>query len=91
MKWTARSCDLVWRAWDEEESVVFHVPSGATHVLNRISSAALRELEDRPLAPDELASRVSRSLGCPDDGALRGYVDELLVGFDRLGLVEPAP
>jgi PqqD family protein of HPr-rel-A system len=90
-KWTARSGDLLWRAWDDEESVVYHVPSGNTHVLNRVSALVLRHLEDRWLTPTELASLLARSLDRPWDEELCRCVAELLVGFDQRGLVEPAP
>lgn len=87
--WTARSADHVWRSWDDEEIVVFHVPSGATHLLNRVSAMVLRHLEDRSLTVAELTSRLAQSLDCDADDELRVYVEQLLGGFDRLGLAEP--
>ena len=90
-KWAARSCDLIWRTWDDEESVVYHVPSGDTHVLNRVSALALKHLEDHSLSPAELTSLLAGSLDCDGDEDLCRYVEELLVGFDQRGLAEPAP
>ncbi len=49
----------------------------------------LRHLEDRSLTVAELTSRLAQSLDCDADDELRVYVEQLLGGFDRLGLAEP--
>ena len=87
-KWTARSCDLIWRTWDQERFVVYHVPSGDTHLLSRVSALALKHLEDRRLSQAELTSLLAESLDCQVDEPLGTCVEEFLVGFDQRGLAE---
>jgi PqqD family protein of HPr-rel-A system len=89
MKWIAHKGDLIWRTWDDHQPVVYHVPSGATHLLNRVSALALRQLEDRSLSPAELTSLLAESLDCDADEELLAYVERLVAGFDERGLVEP--
>ena len=88
-KWDALSRDLIWRTWDNERFVVYHVPSGDTHLLNRVSALALKHLEDRWLSPAELTSLLAESLECDEDEHLARYVEEFLMGFDQRGLAEP--
>ena len=87
-KWAAHSRDLIWRTWDHDRFVVYHVPSGDTHLLSRVSALALQHLEDRWLSPAELTSLLAESLECEEDEQLGRYVEEFLVGFDQRGLAE---
>lgn len=87
-QWSAHSRDLIWRTWDHERFVVYHVRSGDTHLLNRASALALKQLEDRSLSPAELASLLAESLDCDVDEDLRKHVEDFLVGFDQRGLAE---
>jgi PqqD family protein of HPr-rel-A system len=78
---------LLWRSWDEEV-IVFNQASGQTHLLDALSAAALRELEQHPRTLTELAGHLAEQYGL-------GPVDlrERLIGicrrFDELGLAEP--
>ncbi len=90
-RWTAHRGDLIWRAWDDEEYVVFHAPSGNTHILNEVSALALKQLENGPLDAAELTRRMADSLDCDADEDLSKHVEELLAGFDERGLAERTP
>ncbi len=79
---------LRWRRWDEE-TIVYHVPSGETHLLNELSAAALESLSHRPASADELAKRLAEALDLEVDATLRDQLAQLLEQFDERGLIEP--
>jgi PqqD family protein of HPr-rel-A system len=84
----AQPCgDLEWRTWGDH-SVVFHVPSGHTHLLDPVAATGLRCLETSPAGVEELAARMAASLDIEVDDALRSYVGKLLARFTGAGLVE---
>ena len=88
-RWAARSSELLWRAWDDPECVVYHIPSGNTHLLNLVAAQALHALEREALDSNELVERVASSLEALPDDTLPEHIEKLLVQFDELGLIEP--
>jgi PqqD family protein of HPr-rel-A system len=88
-RWAAYSSQLLWRTWEDDEAVVYHIPSGDTHLLNLVAAEALRALEQGPLDCPELAERIAPSLACvPDDDFLH-HLEKLMAEFGELGLIEP--
>ena len=83
--------DLLWRCWDDEEYVVYHVPSGDTHLLNRIAAAALQALQEKPRSIPELAERLEREFHSADPGSWHAELMSLVAEFDELGLIRSFP
>jgi len=79
---------LDWRSWDDE-TIVYHRASGDCHLLNAVSAEALRSLQQSPGSVDDVTERVGEALGLPIDEALAQQMQQLLVQFDELGLIEP--
>jgi PqqD family protein of HPr-rel-A system len=88
-RWVAQSSELLWRAWDDHEVVVYHIPSGNTHVLNLVAAEALHALERDALDSSELVERVASSLETSPDDTFGQHIEKLLAQFDELGLIEP--
>jgi PqqD family protein of HPr-rel-A system len=90
-KWAVnRSASLSWKRFDDE-FIVFNASSGDTHLLNLISTEALRCLEESPTTAAELSRRVAERLGLFDSEDTQRQVAELLSRLDELGLVESVP
>ncbi len=84
-----RGCDgLLWREWDGE-FVVFHPPSGDTHLLNAFAAEVLLSLAERPAGLPELMARLARDAGLEAGPEQEGQVAKLLARLQELGLVEP--
>lgn len=88
-RWSAESSRLLWRSWDDDEFVVYHVASSNTHVLNAVAAEALRVLKQGPLSCLDLARQVSLSIGGVLDDAFVQRIEQLIAEFDQLGLIEP--
>jgi PqqD family protein of HPr-rel-A system len=78
---------LDWAHWDSEY-VLYHRPSGLTHLVNDVTATLLREVLTTPCSVDaaaiELAAREGAEIGAE-------YVEDLLNLVERLealGLVE---
>jgi PqqD family protein of HPr-rel-A system len=93
-KWrVSPDADLRWRFWGDE-AIVFHPPSGDTHVLHPIAAEVLQYLCDRCADLNQIASFLASQApagGRPDaaDPSLQ-VLTKLLTDFDQLGLIEPA-
>lgn len=75
---------LRWRQWDDG-LVLFHAPSGDTHLLKRPEGEALLLLRQGPRDVDALV----RELVPGDAGrTLAAAVEDLLSRFEELGVVE---
>lgn len=81
------SGDVEWRTWGDH-TVVFHVPSGQTHLLDPVAFEGLRCLRETPLNAPMLASRMAQCLELAEDETLRTYARRLLERFRDAGLVE---
>ena len=91
--------DTVWRVvlpenclrrWDDE-FVVFAGASGDTHLLDLIGGMTLKHLRETPANLQQLAATVSGDLNIGLDDGLLDSLQNILIEFDHLGLVEPSP
>ncbi len=80
--------ELIWQSWDDEV-IVYNTASGQTHLLDALSGAVLKEIENRPGTIPQLAKRLSGKLGL-DSRALLDRLAEICNHFDNLGLAEPS-
>lgn len=80
---------FTWQSWDDDEIVVYHSASGATHVLTPPAAAVIQELEQSDLRQEEIVERVAKTLDCDSDEHFTDQVRQLLEEFDQLGLIEP--
>lgn len=91
MRWRIREgAEFLWRTWDSEEILVYDTFTGDTHLVNRVTSEALRSLQLSPCDPAELSQRIAESLGVENEPVFDASVRDLLAHLDRIGLVEPA-
>lgn len=86
----APGADLRWRIWDQQV-VVFHPPSGDTHILNPLAAEALRHLGDGPASAGQLTEHIAALFELQADGELHRQMEQCLTQFAELGLIEPAP
>ena len=78
---------LLLRSWDDEV-IVFNLASGQTHLLDALSGATLKELENCPRTITELASRLAQKFEL-DPEPLSHRLAVICDRFDELGLAEP--
>ena len=89
VRWTVPSeASLIWRDW-ADHYVVYNAGSGHTHVLDPIGALALREIQVHPLTMQEMANRLKVLLGLESVEEFHSKLQQLLVQFEELGLVEP--
>lgn len=79
--------ELLWQTWDEEV-IVFNTASGQTHLLDALSAAVLKEVEDHPGSIARLTIRLAKRFEI-DTTDLSQRLIEVCVRFDELGLLEP--
>jgi PqqD family protein of HPr-rel-A system len=84
--WSSVPSDCTWACYGDD-FVVFHRPSGKTHLLNRAGYRLLTDILQRPATSSEIAARLANSSGdgadTPDEVAVR----DMLLRFEYLGLV----
>ena len=85
-KW--KTPELIWRSW-EGESVVYHVQSADTHLLNPTAAIVLQRLQQSPATSLELTEQLAVTNGLEPDQDLFRNVEKLLSNFHELGLIEP--
>ena len=78
---------LHWEKWDEQYAV-FDARSGETHLLNTVAGMALQELCNKAVSVGELCEELAEHHGIACDEQFVQQVEELLVQFHYLGLVE---
>lgn len=83
------SADLRWRCW-HEHTLVYHPPSGDTHLLNPLAAEVLRSLSRRAATAAELADHVAAAFDLQVDGQLLRQMEQCLAQFAELGLINPA-
>lgn len=71
-----------------DEYVVYHHPSGKTHLLNPASALLVRSVLREPRTPEQAADELARLQHAHSDGRLREHVAGLLSRFAELGLVD---
>ncbi len=90
-KWIAcPPSELSWRDWGDVV-VVYHHGSADTHQLTPLGAEAIRSLQAAPLTAAELRDRLSQVFEVESDQDLLRYLEQLMLRFDELGLVERAP
>jgi PqqD family protein of HPr-rel-A system len=80
---------LCWAEWGD--SVLYHRPSGKTHFLNTASTLLLSRLLLEPKTLDAITEAIAPLRADPDPtehADLQDYVEDLLLRFEELGLVE---
>ena len=77
---------LRWFHW-QDESVLFHEPSGKTHLLNPASVALLAVILRTPRTVDEALQELASGAEAPDTDELL-QLRETLLQFEDYGLVE---
>ncbi len=89
--WALEEADsLRLRQWDDE-AVVYHRPSGATHLVDEVSALILQALEQGAMSLAGLAAHVGEVLGAGSQEELEQITGERLVGLQRLGIVVCLP
>ena len=90
--------DTIWRAmfpevglrhWDDE-FVFFAVASGDTHLLDLVGGTTLKHLCKTPANLHQIAATVSSDLNIELDDVLLESLQNILIEFDHLGLIEPS-
>lgn len=85
--WRAVILEMGLRRWDNE-FVVFAGASGDTHLLDLVGGTTLKHLRKTPANLHQIAVLVSDDLNINLDEALFESLQNILLEFDRLGLVE---
>jgi PqqD family protein of HPr-rel-A system len=78
---------LHWEEWGEQYAV-FDACSGETHLLNTVAGLALQELCSKAVSVTELCEELAGSLGLACNEQFVQQIEELLVQFHYLGLIE---
>lgn len=86
--WLAASGDdLLWAEWGGDH-VVFHRPSGKTHLLNAASRHLLTSALTAPRGTDEVARVLAEADDAELDPQYVAEVEAMLDRFEQLGLVD---
>ena len=78
---------LHWEGWDEQYAV-YDARSGETHLLNTVAALALQELCNKAVSVGELCEELADYLGLACDEQFVQQIEELLLQFHHLGLIE---
>ena len=90
-KYRAASKDeLVWHALDRM-TLLFHRPSGITHMLADPVPAILEVMTDVPLSVTEIAARLVAEFDIASDGNIENIIQARLAELLDLGLVARLP
>ncbi len=88
MRWAIKQpATILSRSWDENETLLFHVESGDTHLLGQSAAALLAQLEERNRSLDEL-SLTWGAKGDRPDPELIGSLKATLAELELAGLIE---
>lgn len=82
--------DLIWHGLDSM-TLLFHRPSGITHMLADPAPAILEVMEDAPLTAAEIASRLIEKFDVEADMDAEHIVLARLEELSALGLVARVP
>jgi PqqD family protein of HPr-rel-A system len=78
---------LDWAVWDSE-CVLFHLPSGKTHLVNLATHRLLADLLHTPLDLEQIEAGLGADWPAEERESLRAGTQELLWRLEELGLVE---
>jgi PqqD family protein of HPr-rel-A system len=85
--WISNPGDCVWARYGND-FVVFHRPSGKTHLLNLAGHRLLTEILQNPVSTATIAAGLAKA-NADDAGPLdEDAVNDMLLRFEYLGLVE---
>jgi len=91
MSWTlAPNAQLQWRSW-EGETVVYHPPSGDTHILHPLAAEILRHLDGHTIDIAQLAAHVAQTFDLQPDEELHRQIEYCINQFTNLGLIVHVP
>lgn len=79
--------DLAWAEFDAD-FVVYHRPSGKTHLLNAASAALLRQVLLEPKDARAAAEELAAGEGAVGDAGFLAAVVAALAQLEHLGLIE---
>lgn len=83
-----KTSEVSWRTF-EGQSVVFHIPSADTHLLNPTAARVLQRLQSHPASSTALAEELALANGLEPDQELLEYMERLLTNLHELSLIEP--
>ena len=87
MSWTlAPNADLQWRSW-EGEAIVFHPPSGDTHILHPLAAQALRYLEHHHADAAMITAHIADAFELESNDDLHRQMEQCVAQFVELGLI----
>ena len=84
--WSSHPDDCVWAQYGDD-FVVFHRPSGKTHLLNLAGHRLLTEILQSPVTTAQIAARLANTSGEISAPLDEDAVNEMLLRFEYLGLV----
>lgn len=78
-------------SWQHRDDawILYDSRSGHTQALNDFAREALACLEDEPLSLEGLCGEFAKFLEIPPSDSLREDLQEVIVDFDRKGLISP--
>jgi len=82
--------DLIWHPLDSM-TLLFHRPSGITHMLAEPAPAILQVMADAPLSAAEIAVRLTSAFDIDPDLETETIVQARLAELFDLGLVDRVP
>ena len=89
MLWRAsKTDDLVWAAYEDDEHVVFHRPSGKTHFVNAVTATLLKVVLSSPTSASAAVQQLADAQGVAVEGEFAAAVNKSLHHLEYLGLVE---
>ena len=91
--WRSNAADCAWARYGDDH-VVFHRPSGKTHLLNAAGYRLLTDILEKPSHAAAIAAQLASAGGTESEGLDEEEVFTMLVRFEYLGLVDrsvPAP
>ena len=85
--WRSNTADCVWARYGDD-FVLFHRPSGKTHLLNRAGYRLLTEILQSPMQTATIAARLASADGGGSESLDEADVHAMLARFEYLGLVD---
>lgn len=85
-------CNLFWKEWDDSKQrvVVFNASCSETHWLNELGAQTLKFLATESLSKTELLESFATIYeDFPLDHEMDSYVEDILLGLEQQGLIEP--
>ena len=84
--WSSNASDCVWARYGDD-FVVFHRPSGKTHLLNLAGYRLLTEMLQDPVSTSTIAARLADSSSGDTAPLDEAAVEDMLLRFEYLGFV----